>query len=88
MTRPLYLILALVASLVCFCADAQQKTIKKVEPVGAKALDGKGLYREFCAVCHGVNLKGDGPAAEALKQAPTDLTTIAKRNGRRFPIPR
>jgi mono/diheme cytochrome c family protein len=53
--------------------------------VGAKSLDGKGLYNEFCAVCHGPDLKGGGPAASALKQAPSDLTQIAKKNGGHFP---
>ena len=82
MKRSLYLILVLAA---CFCAIAQQKTIKRVDPVGAKSLDGKGLYTEFCAVCHGADLRGGGPAASALKQAPSDLTQIAKKNGGRFP---
>jgi mono/diheme cytochrome c family protein len=85
MKRSVYPIMAVLTGLVCFCAGAQQTTIKKVEPIGAKSLDGKGLYREFCAVCHGVDLKGNGPAAAALKQAPSDLTTIAKRGGGRFP---
>jgi mono/diheme cytochrome c family protein len=69
----------------CFCAVAQQKTVKQVAPVGAKALDGKGLYEQFCAVCHGKDGKGAGPAADALKQRPTDLTRISHNNNGRFP---
>jgi len=71
--------------LTCFCAVAQQKTVKQVPPVGAKALDGKGLYEQFCAVCHGKDGKGAGPAADALKQQPTDLTQISHNNNGRFP---
>ena len=67
------------------CAVAQQKTIKTVTPVGARGLDGKSLYNEFCAVCHGPDGKGSGPAASALKTPPTDLTQIARRNGGKFP---
>jgi mono/diheme cytochrome c family protein len=85
MKRPFYLVLIVFAALACFCADAQQKTIKKVEPLGAKSLDGKGLYNEFCAVCHGSDLKGNGPASSALKTPASDLTQIAKKNGGRFP---
>jgi mono/diheme cytochrome c family protein len=48
-------------------------------------LDGKSLYNEFCAVCHGPDGKGSGPAASALKTPPTDLTQIARRNGGKFP---
>jgi len=68
-----------------FCAVAQRKTVKQVPPVGAKALDGKGLYEQFCAVCHGKDGKGAGPAADALKQRPTDLTQISHNNNGRFP---
>ena len=43
------------------------------------------MYREYCAVCHGRAGKGDGPAAAALKIPPSDLTTLARRNGGKFP---
>ncbi len=62
-----------------------QETVKKVPVRGTRATTGKDLYREFCAVCHGPAGKGDGPAASALKVAPSDLTQIAKRNGGAFP---
>jgi len=80
-----YLIYAVVLAIVCSCAVAQQTTVKKVAPVGAKGLDGKSLYQEFCAVCHGIDGKGGGPAAQALKTPVTDLTQIARRSGGRFP---
>jgi putative copper resistance protein D len=35
---------------------------------------GLALYRENCAVCHGVAGYGDGPAAERLVPRPSDLT--------------
>lgn len=44
--------------------------------------------REFegsCAVCHGVEARGDGPLRPFLVKVPTDLTTLAKRNGGTFP---
>jgi len=48
-------------------------------------VNGAELYRMYCATCHGLDGKGGGPAAEALKRRPADLTTIAKRNGGEFP---
>jgi mono/diheme cytochrome c family protein len=51
-------------------------------------LDGEKIFRSYCAACHGVNGKGDGPAAPALKTALPQLTTIAKRNGGTFPTAR
>ena len=43
------------------------------------------MYTAYCAVCHGVDGKGRGPAAEALRVAPSDLTMLAKRNGGMYP---
>ena len=49
---------------------------------------GQREYETKCAVCHGLDGKGRGPYAEALKQAPPDLTTLARRNGGLFPVSR
>ncbi|MDG4647596.1 cytochrome c [Roseibacterium sp. SDUM158017] len=38
---------------------------------------GAVLYADFCAVCHGRDLRGDGPLAGALAVRPPDLTTLA-----------
>jgi mono/diheme cytochrome c family protein len=35
---------------------------------------GKHLYTEKCQLCHGVNGKGDGPAASAFTPSPTDFS--------------
>jgi len=47
--------------------------------------DGRELFQLYCAVCHGVDGRGDGPAAEAMKRRPPNLTSISKRNGGDFP---
>lgn len=39
---------------------------------GAQA-KGRGLYKANCAVCHGDELRGGGPAGAALDPPPTDL---------------
>ena len=46
---------------------------------------GRDTYTFYCAPCHGRIGKGDGPVVPALKAAPPDLTTLAKRRGGRFP---
>ncbi|MBZ5572099.1 MAG: cytochrome c [Acidobacteriia bacterium] len=42
---------------------------------------GQQMYSAYCAVCHGNDGKGGGPAAEALKVPPPDLTVLARKNG-------
>lgn len=46
---------------------------------------GKQLYKNHCAACHGSEGKGDGPVASSLTKRPSDLTTLAMRNGGTFP---
>lgn len=65
-------------------AAAAQK-IKKVPAPYTSPASGKEMYINHCAACHGAEAKGDGPAATALKTAPTDLTMLAKKNGGKFP---
>ena len=69
----------------CFSANGQEKTVKKVAPKPTVSLDGKTLFNQYCAVCHGQDGKGTGPAADALKQNPTDLTQISRKNNGAFP---
>jgi len=45
---------------------------------------GKVLYHRYCASCHGMDGKGDGPVAASLRRPPTDLTTLARRAGGSF----
>ena len=51
----------------------------------APEMSGAELYRTFCATCHGVQARGDGPVAADLKVAVPDLSSIASRNGGDFP---
>lgn len=71
------------AGVVAAVGQAEQKpTIKRDSVQRIESVDGKDLFRDYCAVCHGADAKGNGPAAVALKTPPPDLTTIAKRHGK------
>jgi hypothetical protein len=43
------------------------------------------MYATYRAVCHGSEGKGSGPAAQALRTHPTDLTVLASNNKGQFP---
>ncbi len=49
---------------------------------------GEALYRRYCASCHGVTGRGDGPVGATLKTPPADLTQLAKKAGGRLDEPR
>jgi mono/diheme cytochrome c family protein len=58
------------------------------QPVPQQADIGKTEYQSSCASCHGVDGKGRGPVADALKTKPADLTMITKENNGVFPLGR
>lgn len=47
---------------------------------------GKGYYQTYCASCHGIQGKGDGPMADILTVKPADLTQLSTGNEGRFPF--
>jgi|GEM_PF-1001944 len=54
--------------------SAKPSKIEWVMPTGADPAIGKHLFRYYCAVCHGLSGKGNGPNAENLDPHPADLT--------------
>ena len=49
------------------------------------SLKGPDLFRAYCAACHGLSGKGNGPAAQALKAKVPDLTLLSRNKGGQFP---
>ena len=48
----------------------------------------RAVFEQNCALCHGIDARGNGPFAELLKVAPPDLTTLARTAGGTFPFSR
>lgn len=79
---------AFVAGLLATAAFGIAQTAPKIEEVPVQPTSpasGKQMYTAYCAVCHGADGKGNGPAAAALAVRPTDLTKLAENNGGEFP---
>lgn len=74
----------LAGTLFCWSQD-QKPEVKKAPAPQTSPASGKEMFEAYCAVCHGKDAKGGGPAAAALKTPPADLTTLAQRNGGKFP---
>ena len=67
-------------------APAQSSTTVKHVPItNAPSNSGKAMFNSYCAVCHGTDAKGNGPAASALKTSPTDLTLLAQKDAGKYP---
>jgi mono/diheme cytochrome c family protein len=77
----------LAAAVVVGVAYANQSTAKTVIiPVSKAPLNnGKLMYVSYCAPCHGVEGKGNGPVATTLKSQPTNLAVLSRNNGGKFP---
>jgi mono/diheme cytochrome c family protein len=60
-------------------------TVKHVPITNTPSNSGKDMFNSYCAVCHGKDGKGGGPAASAMKTAPADLTVLAKNSGGKYP---
>jgi len=79
-------VLATIALLLAVSFNAaQEKNVKTVPIKFTDPSSAKEMYTEYCAVCHGTEAKGNGPAASEFKYAPTDLTTLARKNNGKFP---
>lgn len=73
-TRSIVLPLAAVAALGGGIAQAQNADV------------GGAFFGQYCATCHGVDAKGDGPMTQMMTIAVPDLTQLSARNGGAFPM--
>ena len=62
--------------------ESMQQLSSGTSDAGAQA------FRTYCATCHGVSARGDGPLAAQLRRMPADLTKFTQRNGGVFPSER
>ena len=69
-----------------FMVYAQEKPkITYAQPENISAAKGPEMFAAYCAVCHGKDGQGGGPAASALKKHPANLTQLTRTSGGKFP---
>ncbi|HLK35017.1 MAG TPA: cytochrome c [Terriglobales bacterium] len=71
--------------LVFACVVAYAQTVKKTAVTPTSPASGQEMFMTYCASCHGMGAKGDGPAAPAMKKTPANLTELTARNQGKFP---
>jgi mono/diheme cytochrome c family protein len=80
------LIIAMAATFAASIASAGQSSGKVTLPVNRTSpTNGKLMFTNYCAPCHGMDGRGNGPVAAALKVPPTNLTVLSRNNHGKFP---
>jgi len=80
--------IAMLISALAVPQEAPAKTppvVKHVRMTKTSPTSGKEMFENYCAVCHGKDAKGGGPAASALNVPPADLTALARKEGGKYP---
>jgi mono/diheme cytochrome c family protein len=80
--------IALFAGLASITLSVSAQPAPKVNtvPIQQTPIDsGQKMFTSYCAVCHGASGTGNGPAAQALKIPPADLTLLSQKNQGVFP---
>ncbi|HZR23533.1 MAG TPA: cytochrome c [Vicinamibacterales bacterium] len=77
-------------SRICFAVFAMSALaavgMRAQSPTGATLSQGRASYDMYCAACHGVSAKGDGPIAASMRKPPPDLTQLAVRSNGNFSV--
>jgi mono/diheme cytochrome c family protein len=63
----------------------QETQIQIKNAAATSPASGRQTYMTYCAVCHGLDGKGGGPATPALRDQVPDLTTLAQRHNGTYP---
>ncbi len=75
----------LTAAALCAAPLAAQQSVVNLSVTRTDPNDGKQMYVNYCAPCHGVDGRGHGPVAKALIVPPTDLTAMSRNHHGSYP---
>ena len=76
---------ALAATVIALAQEQPKKTIKTAPITQTSVTSGAEMFDTYCAVCHGKDGKGNGPAASEFKTPPSNLTILSANNKGKFP---
>ena len=85
MLRRLFLTMSAI-SIAVTISCAAQNTSQIVLPVHKTAATSVvQMYTSYCAPCHGIDGRGHGPLAPALRQQPANLTLLSRSHQGHYP---
>jgi mono/diheme cytochrome c family protein len=79
------LLIFLISSPFAGAQEQSPATVKHVPLKSTSPASGKEMFTNYCASCHGMDGKGNGPAAPALRTVPANLTILSEQNGGKYP---
>ncbi len=85
-SRPLLATIGLLFAFGLVTGTANAQTMSIQDKANQKIKLGKAEFENTCAVCHGVDAKGNGPFTLFMTKRVPDLTVLAKTNGGEFPF--
>jgi mono/diheme cytochrome c family protein len=85
--RKTYAMFVVGLSLLGVAAAAPAQSSRAGDPprLVIESMTGEDSFSFYCASCHGLSGRGDGPVASSLKRPPADLTNLTKKYGGTFP---
>jgi mono/diheme cytochrome c family protein len=85
MLKRLLLIAGVITLAVNFGYADQSRAKMTIQISKVASTSGKQMYANYCTPCHGMDGRGHGPIAPALKTPPADLTALSRNHRGKFP---
>lgn len=77
--------LAVLLAVLPLCLAQTDPRVRQVPAKHVPPDSGAAMFRAYCASCHGLDGRGRGPAAPALKTPVPDLTVLTRQSNGKFP---
>jgi len=85
MFKHIFIAIVAVAFTATLCLAGQSNSNITITAAKTTPTNGKQMFTSYCAPCHGVDGRGNGPVAVALKTPPADLTALSRNNHGKYP---
>lgn len=85
MLKHIFIAIIAVAFTATLCLAGQSNSNITIKAPRTTATNGQQMFASYCAPCHGMDGRGNGPVAAALKTPPADLTVLSRNHNGKYP---